>query len=103
MHPEFKRTEKVVLTQIVDEDLVIIWVINLDFVKFGHLKVIVNIHFGDELRVQSVVDYLCITHLLPALILILFVYDCKWIWSAAFVHVDQALALEAQFKLVQDV
>ena len=104
MQLEFVHADEIMLARAFDLLRVVIRVIDLDFIPVRLFEVEVDKHLFDELRVQIVVDHLCLSddgpRYLVALPFDLFVQNAKWIRLRKGVHIGQLFAFQAQFELL---
>lgn len=99
MQLELKSANEIMGTQILSLLTVVVRVVNFDLVLLRLLEVEVDEDFLDKLRVESVVNDLSLSQLLPHIALLL-VHDDKWIRVGHGVHIGQVLALEANLKFI---
>ena len=105
MELEFIDTDVVVSRQVLRLLRIIVRIVDLNLQAIGLLEVEVDKHLLDELRVEIVMDDLCLANLQPRLSLgyrvqDFFVEDTEGVRLRESVHVGQLLTLEAQLQLL---
>lgn len=99
MELEFIDTDVVMSRQVLRLLRIIVRIVDLDLQAIGLLEVEVDKHLLDKLRVEIVMDDLCLANLQPRLSLVriqdFFVEDTEGVRLRESIHVGQLLTLEA--------